>query len=82
MNCILRHQIVDEGHFFFIEEFQLISTKGVIELECDHFVTPNENGCRPHRKKKPECDQVSKSNYKFVRNMRGGGEGDEDKHVK
>lgn len=36
------YQTVDETDFFLIEEFQLINSKGIIELHCHHFVTPNQ----------------------------------------
>lgn len=34
--------IVHEEKFFFIEEFHLINTEGIIELEHHHFASPSE----------------------------------------
>lgn len=38
----LSDQIVDEGKFLFIEFFQPINEEEIIQLEYDHFATPNE----------------------------------------
>lgn len=34
--------IVDEEKFFFIEEFHLINTEGIIEIDHHHFASPCE----------------------------------------
>ena len=42
MKCYLCNQIVNEGTFFLVEDFQQIYAEGMLELECYPSVAANE----------------------------------------